>query len=176
MLDGGYAAWTAAGLPVQAGPAGPAAPPPGNFTAGPGGAMPVLDDAGAASLARAGVLLDARAAPRYRGETEPADPVAGHIPGAVSAPASGNTGADGRFLPGPDLARRFEALGVPDRERTPGQADPPLVGTYCGSGVTAAQEVLALELAGWTAALYPGSWSAWCADPARPVATGPEPG
>ena len=138
--------------------------------------MPVLDDAGAASLARAGVLLDARAAPRYRGETEPADPVAGHIPGAVSAPASGNTGADGRFLPGPDLARRFEALGVPDRERTPGQAGPPLVGTYCGSGVTAAQEVLALELAGWTAALYPGSWSAWCADPARPVATGPEPG
>lgn len=173
VLDGGYAAWRAAGLP---GPAGQVAPPPGDFAAGPGGAMPVLDDAGAARLARAGVLLDARAAVRYRGETEPADPVAGHIPGAVSAPASGNTGADGMFLPGPDLARRFAALGVPEPGRRPGQDRPPLVGAYCGSGVTAAQEVLALELAGWTAALYPGSWSAWCADPSRPVATGPEPG
>ncbi len=176
VLDGGYAAWTAAGLAVRT---EPAVPPPGDYTAGPGGAMPVLDDAGAARLARSGVLLDARAAVRYRGETEPIDPVAGHIPGAVSAPAAGNTGPDGRFLPAAELARRFAALGLPERALTPaedGAGGPPLVGAYCGSGVTAAQEVLALELAGWPAALYPGSWSAWCADPARPVATGPEPG
>ncbi|MGI9007066.1 MAG: sulfurtransferase [Streptosporangiaceae bacterium] len=173
VLDGGYLAWTAAGLAVQA---GPVSPPPGNFAAGPGGGMAVLDDAGAARLARAGVLLDARAAARYRGETEPVDPVAGHIPGAVSAPAAGNTGADGKFRPGHELARRFAALGMPERGRARGLDGPPAVGAYCGSGVTAAQEVLALELAGWTAALYPGSWSAWCADPSGPVATGPEPG
>ncbi|HEX9063565.1 MAG TPA: sulfurtransferase [Streptosporangiaceae bacterium] len=164
VLDGGFAAWRTAGLPVSTQAAGQE---PGDFTAGPGGAMPVLDDAAAAGLARTGVLLDVRAAARYRGDTEPVDPVAGHIPGAVSAPAPGNVGSDGRFLPVTELARRFSDLGV--RDAIP-------AGAYCGSGVTAAQSVLALELAGWTAALYPGSWSAWCADPARPVATGSEPG
>jgi thiosulfate/3-mercaptopyruvate sulfurtransferase len=162
VLDGGLAAWTAAGLPVST-----SEPPvdPGNFTARPGG-MPVLDAEAASRVARAGVLLDARAAERYRGEVEPVDRVAGHIPGARSAPTAGNLAADGRFLDPDALRARFTAIGVSD--------DP--VGAYCGSGVTAAHEVLALELAGVTAALYPGSWSEWVSDPTRPIATGPEPG
>ena len=105
----------------------------------------------------AGVLLDARAAERYRGEVEPVDPVAGHIPGAVSAPTTGNLGVDGRFLDAATLRRRFQALGVPDEGP---------VTAYCGSGVTAAHEILALEVAGWTgAALYAPSWSGWVANP-----------
>ena len=164
VLDGGYRGWAAAGLPVTAGDPPPAAA--GDFTARPGG-LPVLDADGAAGLARAGVLLDARAAERYRGETEPVDPVAGHIPGAVSAPAAGNTGPGGRFLSAPRLRARFAGLGA-DGSRP--------AGSYCGSGVTAAQEILALELAGVPAALYVGSWSDWVSVPGRPVATGPEPG
>jgi rhodanese-related sulfurtransferase len=116
VLDGGFSAWVAAGLPVTAGgPAtaggpvtadGPARPAPagGDFTAVPGG-MPVLDADGAAELARSGVLLDVRAAERYRGETEPIDPVAGHIPGALSAPVTGSMTADGRFRSPAELAR-----------------------------------------------------------------------
>ena len=129
--------------------------------------MPVLDADGAAGLARGGVLLDARTAERYRGEAEPVDPVAGHIPGALSAPVSGSMSSDGRFRSPAELAERFAALGV--------MAGRP-AGAYCGSGVTAAHEVLALALAGVPAALYVGSWSGWIADPGRPVATGPEPG
>ena len=163
VLDGGFSAWTAAGLPVSQGVPVPAA---GDFTAVPGG-MPVLDADGAAALARSGVLLDVRAAERYRGEREPVDPVAGHIPGALSAPVDGSIAADGRFRPAAELAERFAALGV--------TADRP-AGAYCGSGVTAAHEVLALGLAGWPAALYVGSWSGWIADPGRPVATGPDRG
>ncbi len=159
VLDGGYRAWTAAGHEVTTAVPSPA---PGDFTARPGG-MPVLDAAGAAALAENGVLLDARAPERYRGEVEPIDPVAGHIPGAVSAPTFGNVGPDGRFLPARRLRERFAALGVT------GAAE---VGAYCGSGVTAAHEVLALTLAGIPAALYVGSWSNWVADPANPVATG----
>ena len=156
VLDGGYQAWLAAGLPVSAAdPAGT----PGDFTARPGH-MPVLDAAGAESVARTGLLLDARAGERYRGEQEPIDPVAGHIPGAVSAPAADNVNPDGTFRSTAELTARFTALG----------AGP--VGAYCGSGVTAAQEVLALALAGIPAALYVGSWSNWITDPARPVATG----
>lgn len=160
VLDGGLAAWP--------GELSRTAPPEGagDFTPEPG-ALPVLTAADAAVLARGGVLFDARAGERYRGETEPIDPVAGHIPGAVSAPTAENLGADGRFLPAADLAARFRALGA-----TPGAE----VGVYCGSGVSAAQEVLALAIAGIPAALYPGSWSEWVADPARPVATGAEPG
>lgn len=180
VLDGGLRAWAAAGLPVTA---DAAAPPPGDFTPGPGGGMPVLDDAAAARLARSGFLLDARAAERYRGETEPIDPVAGHIPGAISAPATGNVAADGAFLPPAELARRFAGLGLPTGQhgqhgpdRAARAAPVPLIGAYCGSGVTAAQEVLALELAGLPAALYVGSWSAWSADPSRPVATGQDRG
>ena len=165
VLDGGFRAWRAAGGQVATGDC--AAPGGGDFTARPGH-MPVLDADAAASLARRGHLLDARARERYRGEREPIDPVAGHIPGAVSAPTTANIGADGRFLPAAGLRARFATLGAAGRDG--------MVGVYCGSGVTAAHEVLALELAGYRASLYVGSWSNWVADPARPVATGPERG
>ncbi len=165
LLDGGFRAWTAAGGQVATGD-GPA-PASGDFTARPG-QMPVLDADAAAGLARTGALLDARARERYRGEKEPVDPVAGHIPGALSAPTTANIGTDGRFLPAAGLRARFATLGA--------AAGAGMVGVYCGSGVTAAHEVLALELAGIPASLYVGSWSNWVADPARPVATGPEPG
>jgi thiosulfate/3-mercaptopyruvate sulfurtransferase len=157
--------------------------------------MPVLDEAGAARIARSGSLLDARAGERYRGDVEPVDPAAGHIPGAISAPARGNVTGDGLFLRRAELERRFRGLGLPGRPRRPGRPRPsgsprsaqlaaeaaepgevPLIGAYCGSGVNAAQEILALEIAGLPAALYVGSWSAWSADPSRPVATGPDPG
>jgi thiosulfate/3-mercaptopyruvate sulfurtransferase len=161
VLDGGYRAWTAAGLPVTVDDPAPA---PGGFTAEPGH-LPVLDAAGAQATARSGLLLDARAGERYRGETEHVDPVAGHIPGAVSAPTVGNANPDGTFRDPAELAARFTALGAVPETETP-------VGAYCGSGVTAAHEVLALALAGIPAALYVGSWSDWITDPARPVATG----
>jgi thiosulfate/3-mercaptopyruvate sulfurtransferase len=166
VLDGGFAAWTAAGHRMETGlPA--SAPAAGDFTASPGH-LALLDADGAAALARTGLLLDARAGARYRGETEPVDPVAGHIPGAVSAPTAENVHKDGTFLPPADLARRFAALGV-------GADGDPGAGAYCGSGATAAHEVLALTLAGIPAALYTGSWSEWITDPSRPVATGPDP-
>jgi thiosulfate/3-mercaptopyruvate sulfurtransferase len=164
VLDGGYLGWVAAGGAVEGGDG--TVPASGGFTARPGEA-PLLDARSSARLARDGVLLDARAAERYRGETEPVDPVAGHIPGAVSAPTAGNVGPDGRFLPPAALRERFAGLGADG-------AAP--VGVYCGSGVTAAHEVLALALAGLPAALYAGSWSEWITDPERPVATGPQPG
>ncbi|MEV0847147.1 sulfurtransferase [Streptomyces sp. NPDC049954] len=156
VLDGGLPAWAG---PLET---GAPAPEPGDFTPRPG-ALPTLDADAAAALAGSGVLLDARAGERYRGEVEPIDPVAGHIPGALSAPTGENLDAAGRFRPAAELAERFGALGV--REGTP-------VGVYCGSGVSAAQEILALRIAGFEAALYPGSWSEWSADPKRPVATG----
>jgi thiosulfate/3-mercaptopyruvate sulfurtransferase len=159
VLDGGFAGWVAAGLAVSRDSVVPEA---GDFRARAGG-MPVIDAAGALSLAGRGVLLDARAPERFRGESEPVDPVAGHIPGAVNAPTSSNLGSEGGFLGAVELRERFEAFGV-----APGVE----VGAYCGSGVTAAHEVLALELAGFRAALYPGSWSEWVTDPSRPVATG----
>jgi thiosulfate/3-mercaptopyruvate sulfurtransferase len=172
--------------------------------------MPVLDAASAQATARAGLLLDARAGERYRGETEHVDPVAGHIPGAVSAPTAANANPDGTFRDPADLAARFTALGAarftapgaarftaPGAARftalgavagaTPPAGTPagmpagvpdagtpsaPPVGAYCGSGVTAAHEVLALALAGIPAALYVGSWSNWITDPTRPVAIG----
>ncbi|MCG5219576.1 sulfurtransferase [Streptosporangium sp. KLBMP 9127] len=164
VLDGGYRAWLAAGLPVTAGD--PETVPEGDFVARAGG-MAVLSAEEAGALAGApagkGVLLDARVAARYRGEVEPVDPVAGHIPGAVNAPTGENVAADGRFLDPGRLRARFDALGAGPETQ---------VGAYCGSGVTAAHEVLALELAGIPAALYVGSWSHWVASPDRPVATG----
>ncbi|MBO0819500.1 MAG: sulfurtransferase [Nocardiopsaceae bacterium] len=191
VLDGGYRTWKETGLPEQSGPPKPGAR--GDFTARPGHA-PLLDADAAAELARTGLLLDARAAERYRGETEPADPVAGHIPGAVSAPTADNVTPDGTFRSREQLAARFTALGAPapgpgqagTGQTGPGQtgtADAgagspgpgdaaPVVGAYCGSGITAAHEVLALTLAGIPAALYAGSWSDWITDPSRPVATG----
>ncbi|MEU4544912.1 sulfurtransferase [Nonomuraea dietziae] len=158
VLDGGFRAWQEAGLPVTK----DVPEVTGDFTARPGG-MPVLSAQEAGALASTGVLLDARAAERYRGEVEPIDPVAGHVPGAVSAPTTENVGPDGRFLDPAALRSRFAALGAVEDVR---------VGAYCGSGVTAAHEVLALEVAGVHAALYVGSWSHWITDPSRPVATG----
>jgi thiosulfate/3-mercaptopyruvate sulfurtransferase len=164
VLHGGVPAWLAAGLPLSTEPPAPA---PGDVTVAPG-ALPVLDAGEAARLAAAdsGVLLDVRAAPRYRGETEPVDPVAGHVPGAVNLPAPEYV-TEGRFPAADVLRERFAAAGV---------GDAAAVGAYCGSGVTAAQAVLALHLAGRPdAALYVGSWSNWVADPDRPVAGGPTP-
>jgi thiosulfate/3-mercaptopyruvate sulfurtransferase len=163
VLDGGYAAWQAEGRPIST---EQPVVEPGDIVVRPG-AMPVLDASDAATTAATGVLLDARAPQRYRGEMEPVDPRAGHIPGAVNAPASAHVGADGRWRAPQELARHFVTLGV--RRGQP-------VGAYCGSGVTASAVVLALELAGITspdqpAALYAGSWSHWCTDPSRPVAT-----
>ncbi len=162
VLDGGYDGWAARGLEVTTEVPDP---PPGDFVSRPG-RRPLLDAGRAAEVAHAGVLLDARAAARYRGEQEPVDPVAGHIPGARSAPAAGNLAPDGRLRPAGELRARFAAVGV--RDGVP-------VGVYCGSGVVAANLVLALELAGHRAALYAGSWSEWITDPARPVAKGEEP-
>ncbi|GAB2457644.1 sulfurtransferase [Streptosporangium sandarakinum] len=159
VLDGGLRAWVAEGRPVAA---GEESARPGDFVARPGG-MPVLDAGQALELATEGVLLDARAAERYRGEVEPIDPVAGHIPGAVSAPTFENVDPAGRFHQPEFLRERFNTLGA-----VPGVA----VGAYCGSGVTAAHQVLALDVAGLPAALYVGSWSNWVADPSRPIATG----
>ncbi|KZM79121.1 thiosulfate sulfurtransferase [Cellulosimicrobium sp. I38E] len=163
ILDGGLAAWRAAGHALDE---GDVRPEPGDVVVMPGG-MPVLDADGAADLAASGVLLDARAGERYRGEVEPVDPRAGHVPGAVSAPTTDNLAADGTFLDAAALRARFAALGA-----LPGADDaPPAVGVYCGSGVTAAHEVAALATLGVEAALYAGSWSQWSNDPARPVAT-----
>jgi thiosulfate/3-mercaptopyruvate sulfurtransferase len=162
VLDRGFGGWQAAGLAIERGSVVPEA---GNFVARAGG-MPLLDAAGAARLAGgAGVLLDARAVERFLGESEPIDPVAGHIPGAVNVPSGELHRLEGGgLLDSADLRARFEAAGVSDGVE---------VGAYCGSGVTAAFEVLALEVAGFAGAgLYVGSWSDWIRDPARPVATG----
>jgi 3-mercaptopyruvate sulfurtransferase SseA len=159
LLDGGLDAWVRAGGALESGNVGPE---PGSVTL-PGGGMPVLAIDEAADLPSTGVLLDARAGERYRGELEPVDPRAGHVPGALSAPTTENLAPDGTFRPPAELRERFAALGA-----TPGTA----VGVYCGSGVTAAHEVAALAEAGIEAALWPGSWSQWSADPARPAAVG----
>ena len=116
VLDGGYQAWLAADQPIETGPAPAAAP--GTFNARPGH-LPLLDADGAARMAREGVLLDARAAERYRGEAEPVDPVAGHIPAAVSAPTIQNVGPDGRFLDPDTLRARFAGLGAGAAARRP---------------------------------------------------------
>ncbi|HEX6447325.1 MAG TPA: sulfurtransferase [Streptosporangiales bacterium] len=163
LLDGGFRAWQRAGLPVTEDLPHLVV---GDFAAEPG-QLDVLDADGAAALARDGLLLDVRTPERYRGEHEPIDPVAGHIPGAVNVPATANRLDDGRFREPAQLRAAFAEAGV-DGDTA--------VGAYCGSGVTAAQEVLALRLAGVPAALYVGSWSDWVGDPSRPVATGDSPG
>lgn len=159
LLDGGLAAWQAAGLALDAGPVAAAV----GIVSFAQGAMPAINTAAAGDWAATGILLDARAGERYRGEFEPVDPRAGHIPGAVSAPTTENVDGSGHFLPADALRTRFEGLGI--------STDVP-VAVYCGSGVTAAHEIAALEIAGFRAALYPGSFSEWSNSPALPVATG----
>ena len=159
VLDGGWAAWVAEGGEVEQGVTINAEP--GDFTARPG-QLPVVE---ADRVLDVPVLVDARAPERYRGETEPIDPVAGHIPGAVNVPTSANLDATGRFRSPGQLKALYEAAGVP----TDGSQE---VAVYCGSGVTAIHGVIALELVGVHATLYPGSWSGWIADPDHPVETG----
>ncbi|QCB96999.1 sulfurtransferase [Arthrobacter sp. PAMC25564] len=162
LLDGGLSAWRDAGFELES---GERQPETGDVVLADG-AMPVIDAGEAASWGRQSLLLDARAGERYRGEIEPVDPRAGHIPGAVSAPTTANLSADGRFLPVDGLRERFSAVGV--RPGVP-------VAVYCGSGVTAAHEIAALEIAGFPAALYPGSFSQWSNNAASEVVTGAEP-
>lgn len=163
LLDGGLGAWRAAGLPLESGSPRPSR---GNATATYGG-MPTVGMAEAARLPVDGVLLDAREAPRYRGEHEPLDSRPGHIPGARSAPTADNVDENGRFRSPTELRARFAALGVTD--------DTP-VGVYCGSGIAGAHEVAALAIAGIEASLYPGSWSQWSRHAQLPVATGEDAG
>ena len=164
VLDGGLAAWKAAGLPTISGPGKPS--PWRDFVARPG-QRPQLDAAEiSARLGRpdALTLVDVRAAERYSGEHEPIDPVAGHIPGAINLPATANLHADGRFLSPVQIARLYAEAGGGEGAVL-----------YCGSGITAAHSLLALESAGLTAAIYPGSWSDWVSDRSRPIATGTDP-
>ena len=164
VLDGGLQAWQAAGGAVRSGPE--PAPEPTPFVPGP--ALRRLVSA-AEVLAALGqptqTLIDARATPRYRGEVEPLDPVAGHIPGALNRPFTLNFQDDGRFKPAAQLRAEFEAL-LENRA-------PASVVHYCGSGVSAIPNLLSMEVAGLgPTALFAGSWSEWCSDPARPVERG----
>jgi thiosulfate/3-mercaptopyruvate sulfurtransferase len=161
VLNGGLAAWIAAGLPTVSGPGAPSTQ--GDFVARPGQRAQVNAAEIAAKLGVSDglTLVDVRASERYSGDKEPIDPVAGHIPGAISMPATANLDVDGRFLPPAEIAARYAAAGGVEGAVL-----------YCGSGVTAAQSLLALESAGLTAAIYPGSWSDWITDSTRPIATG----
>jgi thiosulfate/3-mercaptopyruvate sulfurtransferase len=159
VLDGGKAAWRAAGQAMSSEPPTAEARPPYPATEP---AMPSIDAAALHGQLGNRPIVDARSAERYRGENETLDPVAGHIPGAGNRFFKLNLGADGRFKPLDELRAAFAALGAPER-----------VVHSCGSGVTACHNLLAMEAAGLTGStLYPGSWSEWCADPARPVARG----
>lgn len=158
LLDGALPAWIAAGGELATDDVKPA---PGTIELTPG-QLPTLDLDAVANFPATGILLDARAGERFRGETEPIDPKAGHVPGATSAPTGANLDADGSFLSADALAARFASLGV-DGSRP--------VATYCGSGVTAAHQVAALAIAGIDAMLFPGSWSQW-SNHDLPVATG----
>jgi len=167
VLDGGLNAWTSAGGATESGDAQTAsAAPGGNFVVGEPWvtlvqAGQVLDKLGRATQ----TIVDARATPRFKGEVEPLDPVAGHIPGALNRPFQLNLEADGRFKPAAQLRAEFVALlGTRGTET---------VVHHCGSGVTAIPNILAMQIAGLgSTALFAGSWSEWCSDPARPVATG----
>jgi thiosulfate/3-mercaptopyruvate sulfurtransferase len=164
VLDGGLQAWQAAGGAVNSGeePAHFQA----NFLLQPERATLVDTQAIAAQLGSpAQTLIDARATPRFKGEEEPLDPVAGHIPGALNRPFGQNLTLEGKFKPAEQLKAEFTALLD--------QRDPATVVHHCGSGVSALPNLIAMEVAGLgRTALYPGSWSDWCSDPARPVAQG----
>jgi thiosulfate/3-mercaptopyruvate sulfurtransferase len=162
VLDGGLQAWQAAGGALASG-AEPA-PAPALFSISEPKAVLVNTASVVQRLGRPEqTLIDARATPRFRGEVEPLDPVAGHIPGALNRPFALNLGADGKFKSAVQLRAEFTALL--------GQRDPATVVHHCGSGVSALPNLLAMELAGLgRSALYAGSWSEWCSDPARPVA------
>lgn len=157
VLDGGWTAWQEDGHPVEA---GERAVESGDFTVAAEKRMPVVEADGVLGV---DVLIDARAAERYRGETEPVDRVAGHIPGAVNVPTTDNLDARGRFRSPAELREVYAAVGA---------ADGGSVAAYCGSGVTAAHDLVAMAAAGIEAALYPGSWSGWITDPGRTVAAG----
>lgn len=165
VLDGGYAGWCGAGLPCEAGV------PQGRVTVvAERQFVGALDTAAVVAGLASGTirLVDARAADRYAGRNETIDPVAGHVPGAVNHPFARNLGADAHFLPPAELRSQWqETLAGASAER---------IVNMCGSGVTGCHNLLALELAGYPGAkLYPGSFSEWIADPARPVATGAAP-
>ncbi|HET8748088.1 MAG TPA: sulfurtransferase [Ramlibacter sp.] len=164
VLDGGLQAWQAAGGEVRAGPE------PSHFQANFEPRRPLRRLVGTQEVARALgepslTLIDARAGARYRGEVEPLDPVAGHIPGALNRPFAANLGPDGRFKPAPQLRAEFEEL-LQGR-------DPATVVHHCGSGVSAVPNLIAMEVAGFApTGLYAGSWSEWCRTPGLPVAKG----
>lgn len=166
VLDGGKPAWVKAGLPLEHG-AAPEPETPGNLERGES----LVATVDAAALLEnlnhpTRLVVDARAADRFRGENETLDPVGGHIPGAVNRFFKDNLTPEGQFKPAAELRAELGAVM--------GQTAPAHAVMQCGSGVTACHNLLALEVAGLEgAALYPGSWSEWCADPARPVATGP---
>lgn len=163
VLDGGITKWQAEGRPLET---GTVTPSPERFTARPRAGWVVTRDE-MTGLDPSTLVLDARAGERYRGETEPIDPRAGHIPGAVSLPFAGNLTADAVpvFRSPGELRARFAAVG----------ADRSLPIVYCGSGVTACHDLLALDVAGLRGRLYAGSWSEWSADPSLPIATGEKP-
>lgn len=164
ILDGGLQAWLAAGGAVASGEE--ASHFQSNFALGPERALLVNAGQVAQQLGRPiQTLIDARAPARFRGEVEPLDPVAGHIPGALNRPFSQNLGADGKFKPAAELRAEFDALL--------GGRQPDSVVHHCGSGVSAIPNLIAMEIAGLgRSSLYAGSWSDWCSDPARPVAQG----
>lgn len=165
VLDGGLAAWPG---PLETGPGvvEPRACAPRPW---PATRLVDADELDTWRTRPRALVLDARARARYEAGDPAIDPRPGHVPGARSAPWAENLAADGRFLPGEALAARFAALGAADAE---------VVACYCGSGVTACHDLLALEIAGLgdRTRLYPGSWSQWGADPRRPAATGPDAG
>jgi thiosulfate/3-mercaptopyruvate sulfurtransferase len=164
LLDGGFAAWREAGLPVTR----QAPRPDRGDVALSAGHLPVLDADAAAAMARQGVLLDSRIRPNYiGGPVPPGQPPRGHIPGALPAPAADNLLESGRVAEAQTLRHLYAALGA-DGARP--------LGVYCGAGISAAFCVAALASIGIPAAMYPGSWSAWSADPARPVMVGGVPG
>jgi thiosulfate/3-mercaptopyruvate sulfurtransferase len=169
ILDGGLGAWTARGGEVEAGDV----VGPESAIILTGGVLPVLDADGAAELAEAGVLIDARAGERFRGDVEPIDARAGHIPGARSLPTAGNLLENGRLLDARALIERMQTVGVTEADAAESaQLAGPRIGVYCGSGVTAAHEIAVLASLGVDAALYPGSWSQWASEPNRPLAVG----